>query len=314
MKTLRTAMPIRPRVYPFSEKRGGCAHNIFQNPFSKVSAAERRQSVAPGASPGFLSTRSQPRRGERVLGILRPYGATFQKNTGPGLAPGATLCGRSAAEYSSLLRALITVCGSFLFFRPGPGEGTEHSVVALMAGVFEYPALGFRHGNLYGPRLCKCRRILDCELVEKRIRIHAPETFDETHVLARSPESRLVREIRGLDNQGLAFPMAARVSLPQPDILWKMRTAIEGDDTGFMAHLDENRDVSRPLYDLSIVVIGRGEYWRPGALHDETTFGQRPILRAVEFMSPVLRRALGLSFPRRRCQGRNPSVRRIDDQ
>src|SRR6266446_8277202 len=49
---------------------------------------------------GFLSKRSQPRRGERVLAIFRPSGAAFQNDTYPGLAPGATLCRRSAAEYA----------------------------------------------------------------------------------------------------------------------------------------------------------------------------------------------------------------------
>src|SRR5437867_1227059 len=94
--------------------------------------------------------------------------------------------------------------------------------------------VALRHGDLHGPRLCKCRRIVNRELVKKRVRIQALEAFREPHVLAGSSEGRLVCEIRRLDDQGIAFPMAARVSFPLADILWKMRTPIEGNDAGVM--------------------------------------------------------------------------------
>src|SRR5438128_9760204 len=63
-------------------------------------AAERRQSVAPGASPGFsFGTISAPIRGERVFRNLSPLRGSVPKNDiYPGLAPAATLCRRSAAE------------------------------------------------------------------------------------------------------------------------------------------------------------------------------------------------------------------------
>src|SRR6266487_5709463 len=61
-----------------------------------VPAAERLKNVAPGASrrkPGVrLSGDAEPRKGRKTLRrVFRPYGAEFNTNTNPGLAPGATV-------------------------------------------------------------------------------------------------------------------------------------------------------------------------------------------------------------------------------
>src|SRR6266403_5800218 len=57
---------------------------------------------SPGREPGgFLSTRSQPGGAKESFGVFRPFGAAFPNDSYPGLAPGATLCRRSAAEYST---------------------------------------------------------------------------------------------------------------------------------------------------------------------------------------------------------------------
>src|SRR5439155_14342448 len=42
-----------------------------------------------------------PRGAKESFGVFRPFGAAFPNDTYPGLAPGATLCRRSAAEYST---------------------------------------------------------------------------------------------------------------------------------------------------------------------------------------------------------------------
>jgi len=66
-------------------------------------AAERRQSVAPGASPGFsFEGDLSPGGAKESFGIFRPSGAEFQNDIYPGLTPGATLYRRSAAEYRRL--------------------------------------------------------------------------------------------------------------------------------------------------------------------------------------------------------------------
>src|SRR5213592_3188710 len=64
-----------------------------------VPAAERLKNVAPGRKPGVrLSGDAEPRKGRKTLRrVFRPYGAEFNTNTNPGLAPGATFLSRSAA-------------------------------------------------------------------------------------------------------------------------------------------------------------------------------------------------------------------------
>src|SRR6266571_7854711 len=65
-----------------------------------VSAAERHKNAAPGARPGVsVSTRGQPRRGERFrVDSFAPSGAGFDTDTNPGLTPGAMFLRRSAAK------------------------------------------------------------------------------------------------------------------------------------------------------------------------------------------------------------------------
>ena len=68
--------------------------------FIRITAAERRESVAPGASPAlYVVKRVSPGGAKEAFGIFRPSGAAFENDTYPGLAPGARLCRRSAAEY-----------------------------------------------------------------------------------------------------------------------------------------------------------------------------------------------------------------------
>src|SRR5207249_7999812 len=52
-----------------------------------------------GRKPGVrLSEDAEPRKGRKTLRrVFRPYGAEFNTNTNPGLAPGATFLSRSAA-------------------------------------------------------------------------------------------------------------------------------------------------------------------------------------------------------------------------
>src|SRR5437667_6174550 len=81
-----------------------------------------------------------------------------------------------------------------------------------------------------------------------------------------------------------------------------------------MDHLNENHDVTRSLHDLKIIVVGCGKRgWSSGRPND-TALAQRPVLRAVEFMSFIPCYTLGLSLLPLRCQRRYLSVRRVHDQ
>src|SRR5437879_4540056 len=57
---------------------------------------------SPGREPGvFFRHDLSPRGAKESFGVFRPFGAAFPNDTYPGLAPGAALCRRSAAEYST---------------------------------------------------------------------------------------------------------------------------------------------------------------------------------------------------------------------
>src|SRR5437660_2321539 len=132
------------------------------------------------------------------------------------------------------------------------------------------------------------------------------------HVL-RSRERIPFGEIRGVNHQRIALPMADRVTVPLADAFGYMRTAVRGDDANVMDLFCFNGYVSRPLHDLQIAVVSRGKqghYIRTS----KTPGAQGEILRAVEFVSF----GLGSYFrePRAslRRQRRNPPIRPHNDR
>ena len=81
-----------------------------------------------------------------------------------------------------------------------------------------------------------------------------------------------------------------------------------------MTHLDQNRNVVPVLYDLNIVVVRGWSDRRSRALQDQTPFGQRPVFRAIEIVTPICGQALVLSFPAGAIHRWHLSVFRIDNQ
>ena len=64
---------------------------------------------SPGRKPGvFFRHDLSPGGAKESFGIFRPSGAAFRNDTYPGLAPGATLCRRSAAEYRRRFQRALT--------------------------------------------------------------------------------------------------------------------------------------------------------------------------------------------------------------
>ena len=92
-------------------------------------------------------------------------------------------------------------------------------------------------------------------MVVERIGSDAAPTFDEMQVLPGAFEVRPVAEIRGVDHQRVALPMATRVAQPLADVLIEMPSPIERDDAGLVHLLLKNRHVSRSLHDLIVVVV-----------------------------------------------------------
>jgi len=94
-----------------------------------------------------------------------------------------------------------------------------------MAGVLEDVVLGLVHGNLNRPRFGVHARIVHRRPVEQRVGIGAREALDHVKIPIRHPvvyhtEAAPVgeSEIGGIDHQRVAFPMAARVARPLPQV------------------------------------------------------------------------------------------------
>src|SRR5215831_6807267 len=132
-----------------------------------------------------------------------------------------------------------------------------------MAGVFEERTLASRHRNFHSPWLRKSLRVVDRELVQKRVGINTLETFRQPHVFACATESSSVREIRRLHDERVAFPMAARVSFQLTNVLRNMRPVFQWNDADVVNHLNQNRHVSGTLNNSNIVVVRSRKHWGP---------------------------------------------------
>src|SRR5262249_38522043 len=183
-----------------------------------------------------------------------------------------------------------------------------------MTGVLEKWIPASRDGNFHSPWFCKRVRIVDRELVQKRVGIKPLETFGQPHIFARATESSAVREVRRLDDERVAFPMASRVSFQLANLLRKMRPVFEWNDADVVNHLNQNRHVSGTLNNSNIVVVRSRKHWGPCECPSNAALCQPPALRTIEFTSAVRSKSLRLSLSPCRRQRRNLSVIRIDDQ
>src|SRR4029077_6981511 len=116
------------------------------------------------------------------------------------------------------------------------------------------------------------------------------------------------REVRRLDDERVAVPVAARVAHIQADALARMRAAVQPDHPRFMNHLVADGDEALPLHDLVRVAIHAGQHrsWEPPR---DTALPGTEILGAVEWS--VAKAAAANSRrarPRFRCHRRNPAL------
>ncbi len=154
------------------------------------------------------------------------------------------------------------------------------------------------------------------KLIKNRVLVHAREPLGETHVLARSLECRLVREIRRLDDERFSFPPAAELPSSCRTFCGSCGRPSSGMMRGAVEHLDEDHHVSRRLHDLIVVVVGAGEHRRPIAIHQDAPHAQRLILHGVRRRAPPFSRlrARGCSPPPFVGQRRKSPVWRVHDQ
>src|SRR5437016_2074079 len=73
---------------------------------------------------------------------------------------------------------------------------------------------------------------------------------------------RLVVEVGGVHDERVAFPVAARVSQPEPDVRPEMLTVLEVNEPRLMDHLVQESDRVGSLKDVHVVVVRARQHWR----------------------------------------------------
>src|SRR5471030_148767 len=140
--------------------------------------------------------------------------ADKKTSTGPSRSGGRGVQRETATCGSLRLPGALLGRFRFLVLRTRAGEDAVHPVIVFVARVLvEVLALALEilHRNHRRPRAAPRIRILDGELVIDRVLVRAPEALRELHVLGGSLEGHALEigEVRRLDHERVAFPMAA---------------------------------------------------------------------------------------------------------
>src|SRR5438046_3553061 len=133
------------------------------------------------------------------------------------------------------------------------------------------------HRQRYRPGLREIHWIFDGDFVRDRVGVFPCEPLHHMRIraLRNSPDAArgpargdpaFAVEVRRVDNECVAFPMAHRVTIPESNRRWRMRTAVDWDDTGVLNHFGKNGDIAGRLDNLvGVVVSGRDHSARPSA-------------------------------------------------
>src|SRR5437879_7780133 len=93
-----------------------------------------------------------------------------------------------------------------LLFFAAAIQDTRHSVISLVTGVLENPALALPPGNCGRPGFRPGCWIVECDFVIDRVGIETREALDHMQAAGGTSEVRLVGEIRRIDDQCVAVP------------------------------------------------------------------------------------------------------------
>ena len=122
--------------------------------------------------------------------------------------------------------------GSFLFFPACADQHAGDGVIALVAsGIEDHVAVGGRSAHLDadGPGLGPGVGVFEGDVAAQRVGIEASEALSHLEAVGIGAAIGLL-EIGGLDDQGIAFPAAARIAENKLDVGGKMRAAVDVDD------------------------------------------------------------------------------------
>ena len=133
----------------------------------------------------------------------------------------------------------------------------------------------------YRPRPRPHGRIFDGDLVFECGGGAPRPAFDHVQIVARALKISLRTEIRHVDHERIAFPMAARVALPLTYVRRQVWTSVHHDvalPPLALAHIVEERDATWRLHDPAEAADPASKLWQPGG---QATLGQRTVLGAI---------------------------------
>ncbi len=105
---------------------------------------------------------------------------------------------------------------------------------------------------LDSPRLYPHGRVLDGDLVFEGVGAGPRPALDQVQVLARALKIGLRAEVRHVDNERIAVPIAARIAVPLPDVGRQVGTPVHDDvplPALTLTHVIEHRDAAWRLHD-----------------------------------------------------------------
>src|SRR5262249_18871337 len=178
---------------------------------------------------------------------------------------GPSLCFRQRWAYQKTPRRT-----SPLFSSAAAAKDIGDGFVPFVAGILEDLIIRFAaEGNGDFPRPCIDIGIVDGDFVIDGVCIDAREAFHDVEGFTlgdtfnasgsrarRNPAFVVV--VGGIDNQRIAFPVPARVAVPQFYTGRDVRFSVQGNDARIVDHFVKDDDVARNLdYAVRIVVAGR---------------------------------------------------------
>src|SRR6266566_4314178 len=139
-------------------------------------------------------------------------------------------------------------CCRLFLFAPARSREEMHDVVVIFVTrvlVHLLTGIDLSPWNSRRPRSGPCFRILDRKFVSERIRARAGEALRDAErfrIGALENHAVVRAEIRRLDHERIALPMAARVAQPLMQVLTDMRAPVHRNDSGAVDHLRRDND------------------------------------------------------------------------
>src|SRR5580658_9613041 len=157
---------------------------------------------------------------------------------------------------------------------------TANRPVPLVAGVFIHLILVVQlPRERGGPRTYDYLRILHLDFVIDCVVGGTREAFGDPQVYRGRVERwrtgntgighvGLPIKVRGLDDQRIALPVAARFSQPLFDGWIERRTSVGWNDADFVGHFEHDENVARSLHDPDAVVVVARQHGNRHAARD----------------------------------------------